>query len=471
MKRIQFFRPLALGLCLWMLLGLVSPVLAQGIVGGDTVASQVTIDNDLVLFGQEVTLDGTVNGNVFVLGNHVNVRGKINGSLVAVGQNVVLDGQVDGTVYSAALTVDAGDKSSVTRDLYAAAVSLTSQPGAGVGRDLFALGLDAGLSGKVGRSLHTMIGPLQLYNGIVRLLGFEELAVDLHFPIRPPQENQAPLPATTPTPAPGGWLPQLGAGAGLGVDPLAVALAGRSVDETGEPFDWNAWAVRVLRDWASLFVLGLIALWLLRKPLARGGDSLRAGPWKSTGWGVLVLVVSFNLFGVALVLVALIFLVGLWLGWLGLWGLAIAWWSAAYALLGVLVTVLWIFVVYGTKILVTYVAADWLLSKIWEKRWPVISLLLGTIVYVLLRSIPYAGLVIGFLVTSAGMGAAWFALRTPVDRTAGAGRRPLSVPVSTAGTVPALAPDGTPLPARHRGRPRKTEVVSRPENGPADPGE
>jgi hypothetical protein len=77
-------------------------------------------------------------------------------------------------------------------------VSLTSKPASVVERHLFALGLDAGLNGRIGGDLHTILGPIQLYNGVVRLLGFEELTLELRFeaPSAPvePQTTIIPLP-------------------------------------------------------------------------------------------------------------------------------------------------------------------------------------------------------------------------------------------------------------------------------------
>jgi hypothetical protein len=50
-----------------------------------------------------------------------------------------------------------------------------------------------------------------------------------------------------------------------------------------------------------------------------------------------------------------------------------------------------------------------------------LALFAGTVIYALLRSIPYAGWIIDLLVTAAGMGAAWLAYRqfrlTPPENT------------------------------------------------------
>jgi len=116
---------------------------------------------------------------------------------------------------------------------------------------------------------------------------------------------------------------------------------------------------------------------------------------------------------VALLVAALIFVIGLGIGYLGLWALSVAFWVVGFSYLGIAVTALWAFIVYGTKIVVAYLFAAWVLEKILPAafRYRALALLLGTLVYTLLVSIPFAGWVIDVLVTAAGMGAAWLAYR------------------------------------------------------------
>jgi hypothetical protein len=75
---------------------------------------------------------------------------------------------------------------------------------------------------------------------------------------------------------------------------------------------------------------------------------------------------------------------------------------------------LWFFIVYGSKISVIYVAGTWLFGKLFQRRavWmDLLALLAGTVVYALLRAIPYVGWVFGILVSAAGAGSGWLAWR------------------------------------------------------------
>jgi cytoskeletal protein CcmA (bactofilin family) len=365
----------------------------NGVLYGDTIPAGVVVDHDVVLIGQNVSIEGTVNGNVFILGNQVVVNGTVDGSLVMIAQNAAIGGEVSGAVYTAALTLDLPGAASLGRDLYAASVSLTSKPASHIGRHLFALGLDAGLNGQVGGDLHTLIGPIQLYNGLMHLLGFDELTIELHFEI-PPGNTSSPQ----------GRLPGPRMRLRL-LEPLPA-------------FDWAAWGLNLLRSWGVLFVFGLLVFWLARQPLEKSGDPLRARPWQTLGLGLLVLVIALNLFLVALLLAALIFALGLGLNALGLWQVSLAVWVVAYSGLAVALTGLCLFIAFGAKILVAYHFVAWLFEKfaLQKTLWlGILALLVGTILYALLRSIPYVGWAIGVLITSAGMGAAWTAYRSSVQ--------------------------------------------------------
>jgi hypothetical protein len=384
-------------LVMLLVIGTVTPAHAQEIYQGDTVPAGMTLDQDVILFGQDVTIDGTVNGNVFILGNEVQVNGTVDGSLILIGQNAAISGSVSGTVYAAALTLDLSPNSVLARDLYAVTVSLTSGKDSLIGRDLYAIGLDSGMNGRVGRDLHTTIGPIQLYNGLMTLLGFENLTLKLHIEI--PQ----PTPEGSNT---GNIRP------GLATISRSHMRIIQAVPADG--FDWGTWGLDLARDFSLLFLLGLLALWLIRPRLEKAGQPLRVKPLQSFGIGLLALVIAFNLFIVALLVAALIFAIGLGLNYLGLWLFAFLFWAISYAILIFIAAILWLFIVYGTKIIAAYAISRWIFDLFTENRayWVnALSLLAGIAIYALLHAIPYVGWVFSLIFTALGLGSAWLARR------------------------------------------------------------
>ncbi|MFZ5912121.1 MAG: hypothetical protein ACOYYU_19110 [Chloroflexota bacterium] len=387
-----------LAIALLLAFALPTPALAQGIVYGDTIPGGTVVDYDVVLVGQNVSIEGTVNGNVFILGNQVTVNGEVNGSLLVIGQNLMLGGTVTGGVYALGLTTELAPGASLERDLYALSVGIASQQDSSIRRDLFALALDASLNGSVGRDLHTAIGPIQLYNGLMRLLGFEELTIELHFELPKPAPEATPSSHTL---------------------PISRARLRAQAPVEGTPWDWAAWGINVTREWTVLSLFGLLAFWLARRPLEAGSVPFRAQPWRTTGIGLLALVIGFNLFALGALLGALVFSFGLALNYLGLWQLCIALWIAAYSLLALAMTALWFFITYGSKIVLVYALFTWLSDKFDTALWvKIVALLLGAAVYTLLRSVPYVGWIVGVLVTAAGTGAAWLAWRASRQKPA-----------------------------------------------------
>jgi cytoskeletal protein CcmA (bactofilin family) len=391
MKRSFHIRFLPIILTFSLALIITTPVAAQGPITGDTIPAGTVVDHDVILVGQNITIDGTVNGNAFVLGNQVAVNGTVDGSIILIGQNAGISGTVSGAVYATAVTLDLTPYASIQRDLYVVTISLTSGDQSVIGRDLYAIGLDSGMNGRVGRDLHTVIGPIQLYNGLMTLLGYDELTIKLHF--------ETPQPGTSPNSS----LISAGHHARIQIAEPAPAS-----------FDWAKWAISLLRNWAILLAFSLLAVWLMRKTLDLSGEPLLAHPWRTLGIGLLVLVIAFGLIGVTLLLSVFIFAIGLGLNFLGLWQLSLALWVSAYACLAFLLVTLWFFIVYGTKIIAIYVVVTWLFARLFHRDalWlKITALLAGTIVFALLRATPYVGWVFDILVTAAGMGAVWIAYR------------------------------------------------------------
>ncbi len=387
MKRSLLIRSLPTIITFFLAFSVTIPVSAQGPITGDTIPAGTVVDHDVILIGQNVSIDGEVNGNAFILGNQVTVNGTVDGSIILIGQNAGIGGTVSGTVYATALTLELAPDSIIQRDLYVVTISLTSGNQSIIGRDLYAIGLDSGLNGRIGRDLHTVIGPIQLYNGLMTLLGYDELTLKLHIDI--------PQPSTTPN----SYLVQGRHNANL-----------HNLAATKSSFDWNKWALNILRYWAVLLIFSWLAVWIIHKTLDPAGKPLVEHPWRTLGNGLLALVLVFAMIGVALLLSVIIFAIGLGLNFLGLWQISLALWVASYACLAAALAALWFFVVYGTKIIAIYILSTWLFRKLFHREdwWlKFLAMLVGTVIFALLRSIPYVGWIFDLIATAAGIGAAW----------------------------------------------------------------
>jgi hypothetical protein len=193
----------------------------------------------------------------------------------------------------------------------------------------------------------------------------------------------------------------------------AEASIAQDVDYASrQAIDWpkvGNWAWARGREIITFLVFGLLAIWLFPKQLNRTVERLRTSPGKSTGVGLLVLIVGYTAaFLLALVVVGL-FIFFLFISFKGL-GWAI--FSIGLSAWGLLLAAFSLIVSYISKLVVAFFIGKWLLEKLFPKAkrniWP---LLVGVLLYVLICSIPWLGWVIGAIATLMGLGAIWLAFR------------------------------------------------------------
>jgi cytoskeletal protein CcmA (bactofilin family) len=184
------------GLVLTLLLLFSGTALAAEITGGEAYVlprGQV-INDDLVVSGGEVIIDGTVEGDLVVAGGYVEVNGVVMGDLLAAGGAVVVAGAVQDDVRVAGGGVILSG--SVGDDLFAAAggtavpgvpampitvngrsvpQGLQIGPNATVGGDAFVVGGAGAVAGSIGRNLNAGMGSL-VFSG--RVAGNAQLTAE-----------------------------------------------------------------------------------------------------------------------------------------------------------------------------------------------------------------------------------------------------------------------------------------------------
>ena len=390
----------------------VSPAQAQGITINvdDTIASGEVVENDAFLAGTTVRVDGDVVGDVFAAGAFVEVNGNVDGSLVAVGQNVVINGAVGGTVYVAAVTLDLGPEAETVRNVYFIGASAGTDEDSVIGRDLVVASMGANLSGEIGRNTVGMIGPWEVFKWFMELIGRPVFEPGASSSLAEPSQQVAGESIQF-----SGFLPRTGI-LELIADEAGVIISGDQLAQTDTGIDSAAvtnWLLGVAEEFVTLLIFGLIAIWLFASFLKRSGEKLEEKPLKSTGFGLLGLVISVALIGVVVLVTVLILVLGIGLGALGLWDLALAVWGVGFSSLGLAFWLSLLFVSYGTKVIVAFLVGTLILRRLAPNslQYKILPLLLGLLIYVLLAWIPYFGWVVAVLVNAVGLGAAWLAYR------------------------------------------------------------
>lgn len=403
---------------------LVSPARAQGIqvTFDDSIPAGETVNNDAMLAGTNVNMDGNVVGDLLAAGAVVDVNGDVDGSLVVVGQNVVINGKVGGTTYVAAVTLELGPDAELGQNLYFLGISLNTDEDSSIARDLVIFSTGAQLSGEIGRNTVGTIGLWEIIKSFMDLIG------------RPLFEPQAGIDANSQSSRSqseavmfAGFLPRIDL---ISMSTTVNSGTAKVNEASGEPnlqgqtesgidseqaMEWLQW---IAEEFITLLVFGLLGIWLFAAFIQRSARKIETKPLKSTGFGLLGLVLSVALFGVVILVGLMILVLGIGLGALSLWDLAWAVWGVGFTSLGLTFWLSLLFVSYGTKVIVAFVVGLLILRRFAPKanQYKILPLLLGLALYVLLASIPYFGWVVAVLVNAVGLGAAWLAFR---DKSSG----------------------------------------------------
>jgi cytoskeletal protein CcmA (bactofilin family) len=420
-----------IGLTLLAGLLIVPPVWAVESRSGDQVivGPDEVVDDDLYATANEVIVEGTIRGDLVAFGRSVTVDGTVEGDLIGAGQSVEVGGEVDDDARIAGQTLLLSEGASVGDDLIAAAYSLENEPESNVGGTLWYAGYQALLAGTVGEDLAGAVNALTLDAEVG-----EDVDVDVDgedggvgAPAFVPG-SQAPIPTVEPgltltdSALIGGNLTYQSS-IEAQIDPGAQ-IEGDVVREERPVEEEEAEATRspvaealldALGSLVSLVLVGLLLMWLVPGWIRRRAYTVLDRPLASLGWGLLGLI-AFLILGMVILLVTV--LLAIVLGLLTLGGLV-----ALIIILGLLAeaALVLIFLIttnYLAQIIVGFAAGVLILESVLPGRGArrILPLMVGLIVYVILRGVPVLGPIVGLIVLLLGLGAIFSWVWTTVVR-------------------------------------------------------
>ncbi len=430
---------LAVVLALTLAFGLAGSAAAVEIRTGDivTIGPDEVIDDDLLLSGNQVVVNGTINGDLIVGGNEVTINGTVNGSLVMGGQSVTLNGNVTGSLYAGGAALQFGPEASVGRNLFFGGFGLKAEPGSRVGRDLLMGGYQAILDGEVGRDVKVGLGALEL-NGAVG----GDVVADVSEPDATAPEfgpSFFMMPGMPPVITPGLRVgPEASISGKLTytsvaeqADAIQVEPEGGVIYQTPQPgeqppsrvqpsvgirFDILEWFIARGREFITLLIFGALIVWKLPTLLNAVTDKARTQTLPAAGWGLVVVIVGYV---GAFILGAFILALGIVLGIITLGGLSETVFGVGFSALGLAFTIFTFLVSYGSKLVVAYLASLLVVRSLtpqYSENKGVV-LVVGVVLYVIVRGIPLLGWFIGIAATLVGVGAMWLVFR---ERRSGA---------------------------------------------------
>ena len=395
------------------------------------------IEGDLYVAANTLTVDGTIKGDLVAMAGQITVNGTITGDLLAGAQAIVINGTIgdDARVGGQAIVLAPGAR--VAGDLALGGLSLESQPGSAVEGDMLLGAYQGLLSGAVGKSVRGGLNRLEL-RGTVGGDVDVSISDDKTDALRFTPAGQLPIPTVPPSltladsARIGGKL-IYHSPASASISPSSQVTSGIAFDEQSPAAQpaatTTAWWVSYGRRLASLLLIGLLLVWLLPLWTRRLADSVEARPLPSLGWG---LVAFFAFVAAVIAVVVLTIALAILFGYLTLGGLvgmivALGLLSGAAMVAGYVA-----FAAYLAQAIVGYMAGRWLLRRLqpaWVEQ-PFVPLIVGVVLYVVLRAIPWLGGLLALLVVLLALGALWEWGRATLHR-------PRATPAPVGGFQPA----------------------------------
>ena len=322
---------------------------------GNSIDISGTLEKDAYLAGQVITVDGVIKGDLFGAGNVLRINGTVEGSVRFAGQTVIINGKVG-------------------RNIMVLGNTLVISPDANIGWDTMFVGNLLEIKGDVAGSVLMAGSMLKLDGNVAGMVNTEVDSLTLSDSAKVGgnvEYKSAKDADISESAVVGGEI--------IKKDYTAVnkKIVENNVGKAMVAYA-TAWLMFSL---LSLFVIALVMIGLMRKLMEYGADMALKGFWRLFGIGFLILIVTpigalllmFTVIGIPLALIVLaIYFVAL----------CIAKVMFAYILM---------------KLLFKWSKA----KKEWHPVWMV---LVGLLIFVLIRMIPIVGWVFGFIGLCVGLG-------------------------------------------------------------------
>jgi len=345
--------------CKNMLLFIISALLVLGFLSGDVEAAKIstggdfivgreeTIDDDLYIFGDVVTIDGKVTGDAIIFSRVANINGTVDGSLLVFAETVEINGEIMGTARGGANSFYF--QGLTERDLMVSANTINAS--GTIGQDFFGAASRCDVSGSVGRNMRVSMNQL----AVDAPVGGEIWAIVNELSFGPEAEIKGKITYTSEKEAV--------------IDNQAV-IAGE-IERLDPPAERpvttplrTAWST--VRPVLSILVASLLMVLIFPFLTSGTAQKIREKPGLSLGVGALVVFVA-----PLAALILLITVVGIPISFLAM--------------------LLYLVLLYLSRIFAGFFLARVVFERFNKQLHPVWTALIGVFVLVLLTNIPYIG--------------------------------------------------------------------------------
>lgn len=388
--------------------------------GGDTVtiAAGETINDDLYITGNIIDVQGTVNGDLIATGAQIIVNGVVTGDVLGSAQTLTISGTVEDDVRFAGILLEIADGARVGGDVLNAGYAFDLDPEGQIGGDLLVFGGQAVVDGVVGGDTTLNVGGAEV-NG--------QIGGNASFTVAEPTGAPAfsPFMFMPNAPAVPAVNPGLIVGDAARVDGAVNVTAPTENSLLAVPGDFDAdvsltgatqaeprnplldFVSDFLGRWLVLLIAAPLAFWLVGRLLRRSALFVQEEPLPSFAWGTLIY------FVLPLILLAIAVAAGLiyaLLGAIGLGGVGATLFFTTLLVLAAVFLLYIVVLVIVSKLVAGKAIGDFIFrSQAEPNRW--LSIALGTGIIALLIAVPYLGALLNWIITVAGVGGLFTALR------------------------------------------------------------
>lgn len=405
----------AIALAWWLLMGFNGSSAAEFRAEDQSVVeSDEIVEDDLYIFGDEVTINGEVKGDVIAFGRLIKMNGLVGGDFIAAGQAVVISGKVDDDVRMAGQVLKIDKEAVIIDDLIAAGLSLEFVEASSIDGDLVFAGYQALVGGDVAG---------QVIGGLVNCEISGHIGGDVELSVGGDPAGANAYTSGSPPPVSMPSVPE-----GLAIRDTAKidgALKYQSQNEasiasdaqiTGEISHTRPQtqakqaptpaerALSIVAQYSTLLIIGLCVVVLAPNWMRRMSNNIGTRPLACVGFGaagIIGFIVLLPCILVAMIALAVIF------GVINLTSMVPVVIVLGLSSAAMMVVSFWFFTTYLAEIVLSFFAGSWLLSRakprLAENR--LLSLLAGLVLLAIISSVPYLGSFAGWLVVLFGLGA------------------------------------------------------------------
>ena len=333
--------------------------------GEITIAASETINDDLYVFGRNISILGTINGDLVAAGANITVDGTVTGDVIAAGQIIIVRGPVGGSIRATGQSIVIDN--TVGKDVVAAGAEFSILGNGRVARDVIAGTANTSISGQIARDLQAGGASVRIDGSVGRDVAAQadQIEITSRGSVGGSLRYTSPRAADIANPsAVKGTVERTMPGSPLVTGPAALVL------------DW-------VKGLIGLLILGILVVFFFPEFSRRAGEAIVRSPWMSLAVGALVLI------GLP-ILAIVFFVVGVLIG---------GWWIGLVVL-----------AVYGVVLALSFpvaaVGVGGALLRVTRRPAPVwLALIIGLIVLLLVALIPLLGPLVVFVACLFGLGA------------------------------------------------------------------